>query len=274
MTLGELIRTTARRLSAAKLHYGHGTENARDEAAFLVLRGLDMPFDADLSAQADPLRVEKLIRKRIEQRIPAAYLLNEGWLAGRKFYVDRRVLIPRSHIAFMLDAKLKPWLKRPPRRILDLCTGSGCLAVVAAQAFPGARVEASDLSAAALTVAERNVAAYRLRSRIKLVKSDLFDALHGPYDLIVSNPPYVPLRSMRRLPAEYRHEPGMALAAGSRGLDLVARILAAAPRYLAPRGLLVCEVGEARAALERASPRPFTWLGESVFLLEREQLSG
>jgi ribosomal protein L3 glutamine methyltransferase len=274
MTLGELIRDTARRLSAAKLHYGHGTENPRDEAAFLVLRGLGLPFDADLSARADAQRVEDLIRKRIEERIPTPYLLKEAWLAGRKFHVDRRVIVPRSHIAFLLDAKLKPWLKRPPRRVLDLCTGSGCLAIIAAQAFPDARVDASDLSSAALAVAERNVAEYRLRSRIRLVKSDLFAALRAPYDLIVTNPPYVPVRSMRRLPEEYRHEPGMALAAGPRGLDAVERILSAAARCMAPRGLLVCEVGEARRALERAVPLPFTWLGESVFLLEREQLSG
>lgn len=272
MKLGALIRSTTRRLSAAKLHYGHGTANARDEAAFLVLRGLGLAFSADLDLDVDERRIEKLLRRRIEERIPVAYVLNEAWLAGRRFYVDRRVIVPRSHIAFLLEEKLKPWLTRTPRRVLDLCTGSGCLAIIAAQAFPKAQVEASDLSAAALAVAKRNVAAHKVR--VKLVKSDLFAALRGPYDVIVTNPPYVPARSMRRLPAEYRHEPGMALAAGRDGLDIVRRILAEACRYLAPRGLLVCEVGEARGALEKASALPFTWSGESVFLLEREQLSG
>lgn len=275
MKLSELIRSTARRLSAARLHYGHGTEDPGDEAAFLVLRGLNLSFQEDLSREVDPSKIERLVEARIKTRVPVPYLLKEAWLAGRKFYVDRRVIVPRSHIAFLLDAKLRPWLKRAPARVLDLCTGSGCLAIIAAQAFPKARVDASDLSSAALAVAERNVAEYRLRSRIRLVKSDLFKTLRGPYDLIVTNPPYVPLRSMRRLPAEYRHEPAMALAAGLQGLDAVERILAAAPRYLAPRGVLVCEVGEARRALESAFPLlPFTWLGESVFLLERVQLSG
>jgi ribosomal protein L3 glutamine methyltransferase len=272
LKLGELVRRTARRLSAAKLHYGHGTENARDEAAFLVLRSLALPFDADLRQEVDVTRVERLVRKRIDERIPAAYLLKEAWLAGRKFYVDRRVIVPRSHIAFLLDAKLKPWLRRAPLRVLDLCTGSGCLAVIAAQAFPKARVDASDLSSAALAVAKRNVAMHRLAGRIRLVRSDLFASLRGPYDVIVTNPPYVPARSMRALPAEYRHEPVMALGAGSDGLEIVNRILADAPRYLAPRGLLVCEVGEARRALEKASALPFTWARESVFLLERENL--
>jgi ribosomal protein L3 glutamine methyltransferase len=273
LKLRELIRNTARRFSTARLHYGHGTGSARDEAAFLVLRGLGLPFSTNLDVDVDEQKVEKFVRRRIEERIPVPYLLNEAWLAGRKFYVDRRVIVPRSHIAFLLDAKLKPWLRRRPLRVLDLCTGSGCLAIIAAQVFPAARVEASDLSAAALTVAKRNVTEHGLRSRIRVVKSDLFDSLRGPYDLIVTNPPYVPTRSMRKLPAEYRYEPGMALGAGRDGLDIVKRILRDAGSHLAPRGLLVCEVGEARRALEKASRLPVTWAGESVFLLEREQLS-
>jgi ribosomal protein L3 glutamine methyltransferase len=273
LKLRQLIRNTARRFSAARLHYGHGTGNARDEAAFLVLRGLGLPFQANMELEVDPAGVEKLIQKRMEERIPAAYLLNEAWLAGRQFYVDRRVIVPRSHIAFLLDARLKPWLRRRALRVLDLCTGSGCLAIIAAQAFSAARVDASDLSAAALAVAKRNVAGHGLRARIRLVKSDLFASLRGPYDVIVTNPPYVPTRSMRKLPAEYRYEPGLALGAGRDGLDVVKRILRDAGSHLAPRGLLVCEVGEARRALEKASRLPFTWAGESVFLLEREQLS-
>ena len=270
MTLRELIRRTERRLRSARLHYGHGTDNPHDEAAFLVLRGLGLPFDADLAQSADPGKVELLVQRRIEERTPAAYLLNEAWLAGLAFHVDRRVIIPRSHIAELLAPGLKPWLGRPVKRILDLCTGSGCLAILAARAYPLALVDASDLSAAALAVARRNVSRYRLERRIRLVRSDLFASLAGRrYDLILTNPPYVTSAAMRRLPAEYRHEPGLALAAGKQGLDTVARILAEARRYLTRRGLLVCEVGEGRRAVERAFPRlPFVWPKDEVFMLE------
>jgi ribosomal protein L3 glutamine methyltransferase len=192
LTLGELIRQTERRLRAARLHYGHGTDNPHDEAAFLVLRGLGLPFDADLERAAEPARIEGLIRKRIEDRTPAAYLLNEAWLAGVPFYVDRRVIVPRSHIAEMLVARLEPWHRGPVRRILDLCTGSGCLAILAARAFPLALVDASDLSTAALAVARRNVARYRLQNRVRLIRSDLFSSLaRKRYDIILTNPPYV-----------------------------------------------------------------------------------
>ena len=267
MKLRDLIRDTARRLARAKLYYGHGTDNARDEAAFLVLRGLGLSFSADLDQEVDPAPLAPLIEKRVKQRVPAAYLLNEAWLDGVPFYVDRRVIIPRSHIAFLLRE-----LPVEPRRILDLCTGSGCLAILAARAFPGARVDAADISAAALEVAARNVR--RHKARVRLIRSDLFAKLEERYDLILTNPPYVATPSMRRLPPEYRYEPGMALGAGRDGLDIVKRILRDAPQYLAPRGVLVCEVGEARRALEKAARLPFTWLGESVFLLEREWLSG
>jgi len=270
LTLAELIRRTEKQLRAARLHYGHGTDNPHDEAAFLVLRGLGMPFNADLGQPADPQKVENLVRRRIEERAPAAYLLNEAWLAGLCFYVDRRVIVPRSHIAELLPDGLQPWLTRPVRRILDLCTGSGCLAILAARAYPLATLEASDLSAAALAVARRNVASYKLERRIRLVKSDLFASLAGKrYDLIVTNPPYVTSRAMHRLPAEYRHEPGLALAAGREGLDVVRRIVSDAPRHLTRRGILVCEVGEGRKALERAFPRlPFMWPKDEVFVLE------
>lgn len=275
MTLGELIRRTARRLRAARLHYGHGTDNPHDEAAFLVLRGLGLPFDADLRRPADPHKVEPLVRKRIEERTPAAYLVNEAWLAGAPFYVDRRVIIPRSHIAELIASGLDPW--RPPRvrQILDLCTGSGCLAILAARAFPRARVDATDLSAAALAVARRNVARYRLQGRIRLVRSDLFSALKDRrYDVIVTNPPYVSSGAMRRLPAEYRHEPGLALAAGKQGLDVVSRIVTAAGEHLTRNGVLVCEVGEARKAVERAFPRlPLLWPKEEVFIAEAANMA-
>jgi ribosomal protein L3 glutamine methyltransferase len=269
LTLNELIGETERRLRAARLHYGHGTDNPRDEAAFLVLRGLGLPFDADLGQAADPSRVEALVQERIKERTPAAYLLNEAWLSGVPFYVDRRVIIPRSHIAGLLKAGLEPWQPRPLRRILDLCTGSGCLAILAARAFPLALVDAADLSAAALAVARRNVSKHRLEKRISVVRSDLFSSLgETRYDLIITNPPYVPSAAMRRLPAEYRHEPGLALAAGRNGLDVVARILASARQHLAKNGLLVCEVGDGRKAVERAFPRlPLVWAKDEVFIL-------
>jgi ribosomal protein L3 glutamine methyltransferase len=268
LTLQQLIEKTAQRFKAARLHYGHGTDNAHDEAAFLVLRGLGMSFDAGLQRSARPERVERLIRQRIEQRIPAAYLLNEAWLDGVPFYVDRRVIVPRSHIAFRLKD-----LRVAPKRILDLCTGSGCLAILAARTFPKARVDAADISSAALAVAARNVRRHRLGKRVRLIRSDLFEQLKGRYDLIISNPPYVSTPAMRKLPPEYRYEPGIALAAGGQGLDFVARILEGAPAHLEPRGLLVCEIGENRKALERAYPdAAFEWLQDEVFKLTRARI--
>lgn len=263
MKLGELIQQTARRFTRARLHYGHGTGSAHDEAAFLVLRGLRLPFDTNLERPARPERVEALIRRRIQQRIPAAYLLKEAWLDGLPFYVDRRVIIPRSHIAFLLKD-----LRIAPKRILDLCTGSGCLAILAARAFPRARVDASDISSAALAVAARNVRRHKLGKRIRLVRSDAFAGLTGTYDLIISNPPYVSAPAMRRLPPEYRHEPGIALAGGRQGLDFVGRILQGAAVHLGPKGLLVCEVGDNRKAMERAYPRlRLDWPRDQVFTL-------
>jgi ribosomal protein L3 glutamine methyltransferase len=275
LKLGELILRTEKRLRSARLHYGHGTDNPHDEAAFLVLRGLGLPFDADLNQAVEGSRVEPLIQKRIRERTPAAYLLNEAWLSGVPFYVDRRVIIPRSHIAGLLATRLERWQPRPLRRILDLCTGSGCLAILAARAFPLALVDAADLSAAALAVARRNVSRHGLEKRIEVVRSDLFSSLGDKrYDLIITNPPYVTSAAMRRLPAEYRHEPGLALAAGRNGLDVVARILASARQHLAKNGLLVCEVGDGRKAVERAFPRlPFVWVKDQVFILPAASLA-
>jgi len=268
LKLGELIQHTARRFTRARLHYGHGTDNAHDEAAFLVLRGLGLPFDADLERSARPERVEALIQKRIEERIPAAYLLKEAWLDGVAFYVDRRVIVPRSHIAFLLKE-----LRFTPKRILDLCTGSGCLAILAARAFPGAKVDASDISREALAVAARNVRTHRCR--IRLIRSDLFENVAGRYDLILSNPPYVSTPSMRKLPAEYRHEPGLALGGGRDGLQFVSRILAGAARHLTPEGVLMCEIGENRKALARAYPATnFNWPRDEVFTLARARIPG
>jgi ribosomal protein L3 glutamine methyltransferase len=265
LTLRELIARTERRLRAARLHYGHGAGNAHDEAAWLVLRGLGLPFGADLQAEARHVdRIEQLLDKRIRERIPVAYLLGEAWLDGLAFHVDRRVIIPRSHIPFLLKG-----LPVAPRRILDLCTGSGCLAILAARAFPRARVDAVDLSAPALAVAKKNVLRHGLGKRVRLIRSDLFDSLRGEkYDLIAANPPYVTTASMRSLPPEYRHEPGLALAGGKDGLDLVSRIIAAAPAHVNPGGLLACEVGDGRKAVERAYPRlPLAWPMEEVFIL-------
>jgi ribosomal protein L3 glutamine methyltransferase len=268
LKLGELIEQTARRLKQARLHYGHGTDNARDEAAFLVLRGLGLPFDADLNRSARSAAIEPLVKKRIEKRIPAPYLLNEAWLDGVPFYVDRRVIVPRSHIAFLLKG-----LRVAPNRILDLCTGSGCLAILAARAFPEARVDAADISSAALAVAARNVRQHELGKRVRLIRSDLFKELKGGYDLIISNPPYVSTPAMRRLPPEYRYEPGIALAAGNQGLDIVRRLLQDAAAHLEPRGLLVCEIGENRRALERAYPEvAFEWPQDEVFKLTRARI--
>lgn len=226
-----------------------------------------MPFDASLQQDVDERKVARLVARRIDERIPAAYLLKEAWLDGLAFYVDRRVIVPRSHIAGLL-AGLGP----PVRRVLDLCTGSGCLAVLAARAFPRAEIDASDISAAALAVARRNVRSHKLEKRIRLVRSDLFAELKGQrYDLILANPPYVGAAAMRRLPAEYRHEPGLALAAGRDGLDVVARILAEAPGHLKAGGQLACEVGDGRKAVARRFPcAPLVWPQDEVFLMRRK----
>jgi ribosomal protein L3 glutamine methyltransferase len=266
-------REVARRFTRARLVFGHGTANARDEAAWLLCHVLRVDFGDFASAQdrvpgaAEARRIEALAERRIATRAPLAYVLREAWLQGHRFYVDPRVIVPRSHIAELVPDGLRAWLPRGgPRRILDLCTGSGCLAVLAARAFPRARVDASDVSSAALAVARRNLAAYRLGRRVRLVRSDLFAALAPVrYDLILCNPPYVPAREMRRLPPEYRHEPALALGSGADGLDFLRRLLAQARRHLAPRGVLVVEVGEGRRAVECAFPRvPITWLVTSA----------
>lgn len=268
-TVGDWWREIAQRLLRARVVFGHGTSNARDEAAWLVCHALRLQFDDLESALDQPLdaaaagRVETLVARRITTREPLAYLLREAWLQGHRFYVDRRTIVPRSHIAELLPAGLAPWLgRRSPPRILDLCTGSGCLAILAALAFPRARVDASDVSAAALAVARKNVTAYRLGRRVRLVRSDLFDALgRTRYDLILCNPPYVPDRDIRRLPLEYRHEPALALASGHDGLDFVRRLFAEVSGRLKDNGVVVVEVGEGRRVVGRALPRTtLTWL--------------
>jgi len=285
LKVGDLLRETTLRFRGARLHFGHGTGNARDEASWLVghVTGIH-PGEVHLHLRhlipaPDARRIRRLSERRIRERIPLAYLLHEAWLDGRTFYVDQRVIVPRSYLSELLHDRLRPWVREPVRRVLDLCTGSGCLAILAALAFPRAQVDASDLSVAALNVARLNVKRYRLQQRIRLIRSDLFSALSGErYDLILTNPPYVDARTMHRLPKEYRYEPRSALASGKDGLDFVRRILDEAAAHLSPQGLLVCEVGDARRALERAFPRlPFTWPETSepdacVFVLDRESL--
>jgi ribosomal protein L3 glutamine methyltransferase len=276
LKVSELLRRTAQRFARAKLHYGHGTHNAREEAAWLISSVLGFLLEQEIPA-GQLKKIDALAQRRIRTRKPLAYLLKEAWLGEHAFYVDRRVLVPRSFIAELLRDHLSPWLPRDPKRALDLCTGSGCLAVLLALEFPRARVDAADLSGAAVAVARKNVNRYEMKKRISVVKSDLFASLKDKYDLIVSNPPYVTARSMRKLPREYRHEPAVALAAGKDGLDLVHRILAQAREHLNAGGLLVCEIGGNRKALERAYPRlEFVWPETSepgtVFMLRREQL--
>jgi ribosomal protein L3 glutamine methyltransferase len=285
-TLGDIFRLAVRRFKAARLAYGHGTTNARDEAAFLVLEGLRLPIDRldpylDLRpTAAERARLLTLIDARIGLRLPAPYLVGAAYMHGVRFHADRRALIPRSFIGDMMaDGVLPIGDPRKVRRVLDLCTGSGCLAILAALAFPRARIDAADLSAGALALARRNVASHRFGDRISLHRGDLFAPLAGKrYDLILSNPPYVDARAMAKLPPEYRHEPRMALAAGDDGLDLVRRILREASSHLTADGALICEIGRGRRHLEAAYPRlPFLWLdteqsaGE-VFWIARKDL--
>lgn len=287
LTLARSLRDAERRLAAARLAYGHGTTNARDEAAWLVQHALQIPFEALSSdpsrvlSAAEFERIAELVSSRISTRKPAAYLTNEAWLGEHRFYVDERVIVPRSYIAELLRGRLAPWLTQTGsvRRALDLCTGSGCLAILAALTSPRARVDAADISEDALTVARRNIADYRLSGRVKLHASDVYSGLGARrYDLILTNPPYVTEAVMRALPPEYRKEPALALAGGQDGLDIVRRILAGAADHLNPGGVLVCEVGHHRRRVERAFPElAFAWPQTSggddcVFVLKREAL--
>lgn len=282
-----LIESGARRLRRAGVCFGHGTDNARDDSAALVLYALGLPQDGDPAVYSRRVgargvqRVDELLRRRIEERIPAVYLTGETWFAGLAFHVDPRVLIPRSPIAELIERQFAPWIDpRRVGRILDVGTGSGCIAIACAKALPRARLDAVDISAEALEVAAINVRRHRVGRRVRLVRSDHFSALPGErYDIIVANPPYVGRREMSGLPPEYRHEPPLALAAGRDGLDCVRVILREAGSHLRPGGLLVVEVGNTEAAVRRAFKRlAFLWLefergGGGVFLLTAEQLS-
>ncbi|CAG9932871.1 50S ribosomal protein L3 N(5)-glutamine methyltransferase [Candidatus Nitrotoga arctica] len=286
-TVRDWLRFTVSAFNEAKLSFGHGSASAYDEAAYLILHTLHLPLDTlNPFLDARLISDEKnallaLLKQRVDKRIPAAYLTHEAWLGDFRFYVDERVIVPRSFIAELIQEQFAPWIAdtKIMTNVLDLCTGSGCLAILAAHAFPDAIVDAVDISPTALKVAQRNVADYGLEDRINLIKSDIFSNLTGKqYDLIISNPPYVDAPSMAALPPEYRHEPQLALGSGADGLVATREILEHAADHLNPNGLLVVEIGHNRPALEVAYPNlPFIWLevaagNEFVFMLRREDL--
>jgi ribosomal protein L3 glutamine methyltransferase len=281
-----LIEWVYERLERAGLAYGHGTENAWDEAAWLVLHAAGLSPQEPLwhpeqtVAASELQRVQRLLERRINTRQPLAYLLQSAWFCGLEFFVDERVLVPRSPIAELVADGFSPWLAQPPYSILDLCTGSGCIAIACALEFPRAAVAATDISAQALEVAAINRQRYGLQERLQLYTADVFDGIPaGQYDLVVSNPPYVDARDMAGLPPEYRQEPALGLAAGDDGLDIVRRILRDTQAYLSPQGLVVVEVGNSQHALMAAFPDvPFLWPefergGDGVFILSAQDLA-
>lgn len=286
-TVRDWLRYAVSRFNEAGLCFGHGCDNAYDEAAWLILHTLHLPrdrlepfLDARLTRD-ERLAVHHVLQQRIAKRMPTAYLTREAWLGEFRFYVDERVIVPRSYFGELLADGFAPWIESPDsvQSALDLCTGSGCLAILMAHAFAEARIDAVDLSRDALAVAQRNVAEYGLNEQVRLLESDLFSALEKQrYDLIVSNPPYVTAAAMAALPPEYRHEPAVALAAGRDGLDIVRRILHTAKNHINPHGLLAVEVGHNRDLVEAAFPSmPMTWIdcegGEGkIFIMNREEL--
>ncbi len=285
LSVQQLIARGARRLQRAHVFFGHGTDNAWDESAALVWHALRLPKPtarvyARSTSPAQQQEARDLITRRIRERTPAVYLTGETWFAGLKFKTDPRALIPRSPIAELIERGYAPWVDpRRVRRVLDIGTGSGCIAIASARFLRRATVDAVDISAEALDLAALNVRRHRLGKRVRLLESDYFSALKDErYDIIVSNPPYVGAREMRSLPPEYRHEPRLALAAGKDGMDAVRVILEGARQHLNPGGILIVEVGNTEVAVRRAFARvPFTWLtfergGGGVFMLRAEQL--
>lgn len=285
LTIRDYIRWGATRFSAAGVFFGHGTDNAWDEASHLVLSTLHLPWDSDPDLLNARLTLEErkhvinLIERRISERIPAPYLTGEAWYAGMPFNVDERVLVPRSPIVELIEQQFQPWLTNYPSRILDLCCGSGCIGIVCAAEFMDSEVVISDISTDALEVAQSNIERHHLTDQVRAVESDLFANLQGErFDLIVSNPPYVNEEDLVAMPAEFHAEPEIALGSGSDGLDFTRRLLAEARDYLTEQGLLIVEVGNSWPALEAAFPEvPFTWLefergGHGVFALTADQL--
>ena len=286
ISVRDLIQRTEKQFSQAELFYGHGTDNALDEAFYLVMVAAGIEFDCsdaelDKPLQQDTLNhIEDLIEKRINQRIPVAYLVNRAWFAGREFYVNENVLIPRSPFAELITSQFMPWLSfNDVNSILEIGTGSGCMAIACAYEFPHSNIDAVDIDEHAIEVANKNVAMHELEETVKIIKSDLFDQLADKkYDLIISNPPYVGQDEMQTLPEEYRHEPNHALEANDNGLELVGKILDKAKQHLNDNGILVVEVGNSMEALiERYPEIPFVWLefeqgGDGVFLLYKNDL--
>ncbi|PWC15932.1 50S ribosomal protein L3 N(5)-glutamine methyltransferase [Brenneria corticis] len=284
-TIQDMLRWAVSRFNAANVYYGHGTDNPWDEAVQLVLPSLFLPLDipedmytSRLTSSERHRIVERVIR-RVNERVPVAYLTNKAWFCGLEFYVDERVLVPRSPIGELIGNYFADQLPKAPGHILDMCTGSGCIAIACAQAFPQAEVDAVDISDDVLAVTEQNIQQHGVEYRVTPIRSDLFRDLPAiAYDLIVTNPPYVDEEDMADLPQEFRYEPELGLAAGSDGLNLVRRILASAPDYLSDDGVLICEVGNSMVHLIEQYPAiPFTWLefangGEGVFTLTRSQL--
>jgi len=284
-TIQDMLRWTVSRLNAANVYYGHGTDNPWDEAVQLVLPSVFLPLDipedmhtARLTSSERHRIVERVIR-RVNERVPVAYLTNKAWFCDMEFYVDERVLVPRSPIGELITHRFSGILHEKPEHILDMCTGSGCIAIACAYAFPETEVDAVDISADALAVAERNIDTHGIENWVTPIRSDLFRELPPlQYDLIVTNPPYVDEEDMSDLPQEYRHEPVLGLASGTDGLKLTRRILACAPDYLTDNGVLICEVGNSMVHLMEQYPEiPFTWLefengGDGVFMLTKQQL--
>lgn len=285
-TIRDYIRWAVSHFNEAGLYYGHGTDSAWDEAVALILHTLHLPHDVDRSildarlTRSERDILQRLILRRIQERIPVPYLIHQAWFAGLPFYVDERVLIPRSPLAELIENQFQPW-KEPEEvnNVLDLCTGSGCIAIAAAKALPHAQIDASDISEGALTVAKMNVLRHAVEDQVQLYQSDLFQALpKKKYDIILSNPPYVDESDMASLPREFSYEPVLGLAAGQDGLDFALRILKTALTFLNPQGILIVEVGNSEWALAEKFPDvPFTWLefqhgGGGVFLLTADQL--